>query len=152
MRSIRVERTLEGPIERIFDVLADHANYDRFGGIRRSALIRPGEVDPNGVGALRRVTVGPFTFEEEITAFEPPTRLDYLIVKLNVPFEHRGGSIRLAAAGEGRVDAVWTSEFAIPTPVIGGAAERAFALVFGRGFGATLEKAAGLAAAEPSRA
>ena len=33
----------------------------------------------------------PFGFEEEITAYERPTRLDYLIVDLNVPFHQEGG-------------------------------------------------------------
>jgi uncharacterized protein YndB with AHSA1/START domain len=147
MSSIRVERTLDAPIDGVFEVLADHANYDRFGGIRRAELLRPGTEDRNGVGALRRVTIGPLTFDEEITAYEPPHRLDYLIVKLNLPYEHKGGSVRLEPDGDGRTHAVWTSEYEIPAPLVGGLAERAFALFFGRGFGATLEKAGEVAAA-----
>ena len=63
--------------------------------INGSELLREGEPPPNGVGALRRVKVRPLSFEEEITAYERPTRLDYLIVKLNVPLEHDGGAITL---------------------------------------------------------
>jgi len=145
MRTIRVERTVDAPIEAVFEVLADHANYDRFGGIRRAELIRPGAKDRNGVGALRRITIGPLSFEEEITAYEPPTRLDYLIVKLNAPYDHKGGSVRLESSDGAATHAVWTSEYEIPVPLVGGLAERAFALFFSRGFGATLERTGELA-------
>lgn len=140
MRSIRVERTLDAPIEGMFDVLADHANYDRFRGIRRAELVRSGEKDANGVGALRRVWIGPLVFDEEITAFERPNRLDYLIVKLNVPFTHEGGSIRLEPADGGGTHVVWTSSFEIPIPVIGGISTRLFARSLSRGFAGTLEQ------------
>ena len=138
MRSLHVTRTIPGPPEPIFDLLADHANYDRFRPIHGSELVREGTPAPNGVGALRRIKVRPLTFEEEITAYERPTRLDYLIVKLNVPFHHDGGSITLAPEGEAtRVD--WRSSFSVPTPVIGGVEELVWQPVLARGFRRVLE-------------
>jgi uncharacterized protein YndB with AHSA1/START domain len=138
MRSIHVTRTIPGPPEPIFDRLADHANYDRFRGINGSELLREGDPPPNGVGALRRIKVRPLVFEEEITAYERPTRLDYLIVKLNVPFEHHGGSIRLTSEGEAtHVD--WRSTYTIPTPVIGGLEEVVSLRLLSRGFRRVLE-------------
>ena len=138
MRSIHVTRTIPAPAEAVFDLLADHANYDRFPGINGSELLREGDPAPNGLGALRRIKVTPLVFEEEITAFDRPKRLDYLIVKLNIPFEHQGGSIRLAAEGEATaVD--WRSTFTVPTPLIGGLEERVWVPVLNRGFRRVLE-------------
>jgi uncharacterized protein YndB with AHSA1/START domain len=138
MRSIHVTRTIPGPPEPIFDLLADHANYDRFRPINGSELLREGKPPPNGVGALRRVKVRPLTFEEEITAYESPTRLDYLIVKLNAPLDHQGGSITLAPDGNAtRVD--WCSTFSVPTPVLGGLQELVWQPVLSRGFRRVLE-------------
>jgi uncharacterized protein YndB with AHSA1/START domain len=138
MRSLHVTRTISGPPEPIFDLLADHANYDRFRPIHGSELVREGRPAPNGVGALRRIKVRPLTFEEEITAYQRPTRLDYLIVKLNVPFHHDGGSITLAPEGEAtRID--WRSSFSVPTPVIGGVEELVWQPVLARGFRRVLE-------------
>src|SRR5262249_18478693 len=88
MSSVKVTHRIPAPAEDVFDLLADHANYDRFRAINGSKLLREGKPAPNGVGALREIKVRPLTFEEEITAYERPTRLDYLIVKLNVPFKH----------------------------------------------------------------
>ena len=133
MRSVHVTRTIPAPPDEVFDRLADHANYDRFRAIHGSELIREGDPAPNGLGALRRIKVRPLVFEEEITAYEPPTRLDYLIVKLNVPFKHDGGSITLTPEGHAtRVD--WRSSFSVPIPVVGGAQELVWQPVLARGF------------------
>ena len=133
MRSVHVTRTIPAPPDEVFDRLADHANYDRFRPIHGSELIREGDPAPNGLGALRRIKVRPLVFEEEITAYERPTRLDYLIVKLNVPFKHDGGSITLTPEGHAtRVD--WRSSFSVPIPVVGGAQELVWQPFLVRGF------------------
>jgi len=138
MRTIHVTRTIPAPPEPIFDLLADHANYDQFRAVSASELVREGEPPPNGVGALRRVRVQILRFEEEITAYERPTRLEYLIVKLNVPFEHQGGSITLTPDGDAtRVD--WRSSFRVPTPVVGGPQEIVWQPLLERGFRRVLE-------------
>ena len=138
MRSVHVTRTIPAPAEEVFDRLADHANYDRFRPIHGSKLLKEGDPAPNGVGALREIKVRPLVFEEEITAYERPTRLDYLIVKLNVPFKHDGGSITLTPDGHStRVD--WRSSFSVPVPVVGGAQELVWQPVLARGFRRVLE-------------
>jgi ribosome-associated toxin RatA of RatAB toxin-antitoxin module len=138
MRTVHITRSIPAPPEQVFDLLADHANYDRFRPISESELLREGDPKPNGVGALRRIKVRPLTFEEEVTAYERPSRLDYLIVKLNVPFEHHGGSIRLAREGDATaVD--WRSSFTIPTPVVGRLTELVWQPVLARGFRRVLE-------------
>lgn len=144
-RSIRVTRRLDAPPERVFELLADHGHYDRFPGISRSELIQPGDPAPNGVGALRRIWVGPLRFEEEITAFEPPVRLDYLILGIRgVPFRHGGGSIRLSS-DDGGTDAIWTSSFEIPVPLFGSALDWVFSRQIERGFGRVLDRSGQLA-------
>jgi uncharacterized protein YndB with AHSA1/START domain len=138
MRSIHVTRTIPAAPEAVFDRLADHANYERFRPIHASRLLREGEPAPNGVGAVREIKVRPLTFEEEITAYERPTRLEYLIVKLNVPFEHHGGTIRLSPNSDGtHVD--WRSSYTVPTPLVGGIQELVWQPVLARGFRRVLE-------------
>jgi uncharacterized protein YndB with AHSA1/START domain len=138
MRTVHVARTIPAPPESVFDLLADHANYDRFRPIHASALLRGGEPAPNGVGALREIKVRPLRFEEEITAYERPSRLDYRIVKLNVPFEHHGGSILLSRDGDAtHVD--WRSTYTVPTPLIGVPEELIWQPLLARGFRRVLE-------------
>jgi uncharacterized protein YndB with AHSA1/START domain len=133
MRTVRVQRGIEAQPEAVFDLITDHAHYDRFRGVNRAELLGEGEPPPNGVGATRRVVSRPFRFEEEITAFERPTRMDYLITKINAPLDHQGASIRLSE-DRGRTIVDWTSSFTVPTPLVGGIQERLWALALGRGF------------------
>jgi uncharacterized protein YndB with AHSA1/START domain len=143
-RSIRVERRLDAPPDAVFEIIADHARYDRFDGVRRSQLVEQGNPPPNGLGAVRWIWLGPLRFEEEITAFELPRRLDYLIRDVKgLPFRHEGGSIQLTPDGAG-THAVWTSSFEVPVPLVGGAIDRIFSLRLERGFGRVLEQSAEL--------
>jgi uncharacterized protein YndB with AHSA1/START domain len=138
MARIELDKTLAAPIDEVFELLSDHAGYTRFRGFSHAELVRPGESEPNGVGALRRLATSGLRFEEEITAFERPTRMDYVIRKVNVPLKHDGGSIRLEPSGEGtRVH--WTSTFTMPIPVVGGPMAAATAVAIKRGFGRLLD-------------
>lgn len=119
MPTVRVTRNIHAPVEEVFDLFTDHANYEQFRGIRASKLVREGEPEPNGVGAFRVIDVGPIRFEEEITAFERPSRMDYVIRKINIPLEHDGGTMRFESVDGGtRVE--WISTFRITTRGIGG--------------------------------
>jgi uncharacterized protein YndB with AHSA1/START domain len=143
-RSIRVERRLDAAPAAVFEIVADHARYDRFDGVRRSELLEPGDPAPNGLGAVRWIWLGPLRFEEEITGFEAPWRLEYVIRDVKaLPFRHEGGAIRLEPDGAG-THAVWTSSFEIPIPLIGGAVDRMFAGQLERGFAHVLERSAAL--------
>jgi hypothetical protein len=142
---IDLDKTLAGPIDEVFELLSDHAGYTRFRGFAAAELVREGTPDPNGVGALRALTVRPLRFEEEITAFERPTRMDYLIRKVNIPLDHDGGSITLMPAGAG-TRVLWRSVFTVPVPAVGGALGAILAALIKRGFVRLLEDIDRLAA------
>jgi len=149
MRTVRVERTLEAPIETAFDLLTDHAEYKRFRAVHGSKLLTEGRTERNGVGAVREVIIRPLRFIEEVTAFERPTLLSYLITDINVPFEHQGGTIMLEPIDSG-TRAVWTSTLRVPIPVIGGAVERlVWDPALSRGFRQVLEDVDRFAASDP---
>ena len=82
---------LHAPIERAWAFLTDYAGYARIPAIAGARVIKPGDVEPAGVGAVREVTVMGSTFEEEILAFEPPRLERQLIV---------GGRQRRSAPGD----------------------------------------------------
>lgn len=119
MRTIRVKRTLRVPAEKAFDVLVDHERYTRFEGVRTAKLVKTGTNDRNGVGAIREIEVTGAWFQEEITAFERPTKLGYKIIKSKPPIDHEGGLVELTPTADG-VDVVWTTTLHIRIPLVGG--------------------------------
>jgi Polyketide cyclase / dehydrase and lipid transport len=146
---IVVDKTLNAPIEHVFELVSDHAAYaENFKFAKSSELTCEGSPDPNGLGAVRRIATGPIRFSEEITAFERPVRMDYLITSVNAPITHQGGSIRLEPVGDA-THVVWTSEFTATTPVVGKPMEAVLRAVFARGFAGMLDEAEALYAPDP---
>jgi uncharacterized protein YndB with AHSA1/START domain len=137
--AIRLDKTLAAPIDGVFELLSDHGNYDRFLGVTASRLTREGDSERNGVGAVRAITLGPIRFEEEITAFERPRRMDYLIRRVNLPIVHDGGTITLESDSAG-TRVLWISTFGVPLPWIGGPLGLAFAGTLRLGFVSLLEQ------------
>lgn len=132
--TIVVKHTIPAPIGDVFDVLSDHAGYIAFDGIKGARLLQEGKDSRNGLGAVRHIDLGGVWFEEEITAFDPPNRMDYKILRSRPPIEHELGSLRLVATTQGTA-VTWTSTFRIRIPLIGrwltGPAARAGAKAFG---------------------
>ena len=151
MRTIHIKRQLNAPIERVFELLSDHAGYTRFPGVRAAQLTRMGREERNGVGAVREITLGGAWFEEEITAFARPHRLGYRILRSRPPIEHPGGLITLSANAQGCM-AEWTSTFRITVPLIGGLLTRIAAKQMSRGFAAVLKQAEQIAQGEAEAA
>ena len=144
MTEIRLELDLDAPVEGVFEAMADHARYDRFRPIGSSELLKEGTTDRNGVGAVRRLKAWPLRFDEEVTAYESPSRLDYLIIDINGPVEHEGGSIRFEPTASG-THVLWTSTFRVTIPLLGGLLGVAFAFLLKCSFTQMLEDSARLA-------
>ena len=137
MARIHLEKTLAAPIDFVFDKLADHGNYKTFRGVKSSEVLEPGETEPNGKGALRRISNGMTTFSERITEFDRPNRLDYLIEDVNAPMVHHGGTITLTPAGQG-TRVVWISTFDLTTRFAAKPLGALAAATFKQGFASVL--------------
>lgn len=146
MPMIEISRELDAPAEAIFAILADHARFDRFPGVRESELTRQGETEPNGVGAQRRLKVGNSELWEDIVGFEPGRLIEYRIVRIRPPIvRHILGRQRIEALEGGRCRVHWTSEFEPAIPLIGRWLIRPVKQQFEKGFQRMLSRAEALA-------
>lgn len=119
MFNIRVERHVNKPIEEVFAAIADHGSYGQYPGVKSAQLLIGGDKEPNGLGALRKVEVGPFTLWERIVAFESPYLMRYQIEKAKpIAFDHEIGEVRLLEDGGGTI-VVWSSVGHLRVPIIG---------------------------------
>lgn len=118
MASFTLTREIAAPPETVFEVLTDHRRYAELTQLRRAELEREGVPAPNGVGAIRKLTVVGPPMREEVIAFEAPSRFSYTVLS-GLPVRDHVGTVELAADGEGTrmVYAVRTQ----PTlPLVGG--------------------------------
>jgi uncharacterized protein YndB with AHSA1/START domain len=111
MVEIHVERTIDAPVERVFDWLAEPANLAAAPLALKAGYAKdsPG----TGAGALRQVTGVGTWFREKITAYDRPRSYSYLIVRSFPPFNHEGGTLTFTPSGDGtHVD--WLSNYTHP--------------------------------------
>lgn len=110
MFSIHVERTINKPIQDVFAIISDHANYSQFKAIEQSNLIKEGTHEKNGLGAVREIISGGANLHEEIVAYEPPYKLGYKVIKSKpLPYDHQLGEITLEEK-DGKTHVTWRSQ------------------------------------------
>ncbi len=129
MFTARIRHYFNAPIEKVFECVSDHEGYSRFTGVAKSRLLRPGDKDRNGLGAVREVVGFPVRFLEEITVFEPPTRMEYRVMECHLSLlgntvlvrlhlDHHLGRMNLVPQ-RGGTEVEWISRGETWAPLIG---------------------------------
>ncbi len=145
MFEVHVERLMNKGIEDAFDLLANHEGYTQFKGVTEVKLLEEGESERNGVGALRHVNLGALKFDERITCFQRPYRMDYKIERSSpLPFKHELGSISLKEV-DGGTQVIWISKGTIAIPLFGKLfLDKFFERKGNQGFGSLLKQIANI--------
>jgi uncharacterized protein YndB with AHSA1/START domain len=100
MASFKYVRQVAAPPEIVFDVLTDHRRYPEITSLRKAELEREGEPAPNGLGAIRVLTVAGPPMREEVIAYEPPFRFAYKILS-GLPVRDHVGTVEMQPSGGG---------------------------------------------------
>ncbi|HEV2727265.1 MAG TPA: SRPBCC family protein [Solirubrobacterales bacterium] len=100
MASFRYVRQVAAPPETVFDVLTDHRRYTEITSLRKAELEREGEPAPNGLGAIRVLTVAGPPMREEVIAYERPYRFSYKILS-GLPVRDHVGTVEMQPASGG---------------------------------------------------
>ncbi len=106
MQDIEIRAEIPATPDRVFALLEDHAGYARWSGVKESVLRHPGDPPPNGLGAIRVMRSAGLAIQEEITAYQPPSRLAYALTA-GLPVREYTGEIALGARGAG-TELRWT--------------------------------------------
>jgi uncharacterized protein YndB with AHSA1/START domain len=117
MASFKYVRQVAAPPEIVFDVLTDHRRYPEITPLRKAELEREGEPAPNGLGAIRVLTVAGPPMREEVIAYEPPFRFAYKILS-GLPVRDHVGTVELQPA-DGGTEVVYAVK-TTPTVPLGG--------------------------------
>src|SRR3954447_15408920 len=96
------QTTVAVPIDSVWDKLSNHVGMSSWGPGITVTMDKAGTPDPNGVGAVRRISApgpGPDIVEEVVT-FEAPNVFGYKALS-GTPFPGYAGEVRLTPAGSG---------------------------------------------------
>jgi hypothetical protein len=116
-QKLEVVQDYDRPVAEVFARLADHNQLGKVLGVpvRR---IHDGAEQPNGVGSVRRIGMGPLAIEETVTALQPNRSIDYRISKGGGPIRNHRGQLQFSGSERGSRVA-WTIQFDSPLPLVG---------------------------------
>ncbi|MGO9892412.1 MAG: SRPBCC family protein [Solirubrobacteraceae bacterium] len=97
MATFTLRASIAAPVDLVFGVLTDHEGQSDMTALRSSSLEREGDPPPNGVGAIRRLTLLGPPIREQVTVFEPPHRFAYRMLS-GVPIRSHTATVDLSPA------------------------------------------------------
>lgn len=116
--TIEIDQTFNVPRSRIFALFADHGRFGKLLGAPVKRIRDSDQADPNGLGSIRRIGIGPIGLEETIVAFEPDSLIEYTITSMS-PIRNHLGRIRFDEVGEGKTRLNYTITFDDVVPLTG---------------------------------
>jgi len=116
--TIEIDETFDVPRNRVFALFADHKRFGKLLGAPVKRIRDSDQADPNGLGSVRKIGIGPVGLEETVIAFEPDTLIEYTITSLS-PIRNHIGRIRFQEAGTGRTRVNYTITFEDIVPFTG---------------------------------
>lgn len=118
MHTIEINETFDVPLSRVFALFAEHERFGKLIGAPVKRIKDSDQADPNGVGSVRRIGIGPLSLEETVTSFEPDALIEYTITSMS-PLRNHLGRIRFEDDGEGRTLLNYTITFEDVIPFTG---------------------------------
>ena len=117
---IRMQQTFNAPVDTIFDILSDHAQFGDIISANIKRVVDSRTENINGLGSVRRITLVPTqSFEETITDFEPNALIEYKITK-GSPLKNHKGTLRFTEEnGKTHLDYQIQFEPRLPIPLFG---------------------------------
>jgi hypothetical protein len=114
-RTISISLDFEQPVAALFSHLSHHENLASVFGMPIKRIQESSDPsEPNGVGSVRLLRLGPLGIQETITAFEKNRLIEYKVTKGGF-MKHHLGTMRFSEnAGRAHLDYTVEIESAIP--------------------------------------
>lgn len=132
MAEITLVQDFAVPAERVYAALADQ---DRMGDWMRAQISVPTRGKDGLVGTVRRIHLGPTSFDERIVACEPPRFIAYQIVTPLPLLQSHRGEMRIEPHGQGHARLTWSILLDMRPAFVGTLVRGALALMLKRGLG-----------------
>ncbi|WP_166258478.1 SRPBCC family protein [Marinobacter salicampi] len=116
--TIDIDETYSVSRPRAFALFADHRRFGKLLGAPVKRVKDSQQADPNGLGSVRKIGLGPIGLEETIIRFEPDELIEYSITSIS-PLRNHLGRIRFTDAPGGRTTINYSIRFDDIVPFTG---------------------------------
>lgn len=115
--SLEIEESFDLPREQVFALFADHQRLGQVLGAPMKRIRDSDQADPNGVGSVRKVGIGPLGLKETVTRFEQDSLIEYTVTSVS-PIRNHLGRIRFDE-NNGRTQVYYSIRFDEVVPLTG---------------------------------
>ena len=132
MQIVQLSQDSSRSVAELYAALSDH---DRLGGVLGVPVkrIKAGKSEPNGVGSVRRIGIGPLAIEETVVGAVTDKSIDYKITKGGWPLKNHHGRLVFKALPGGGSQVQWRIEFDGAVPGAAVLVKQLLGLAIGRG-------------------
>lgn len=130
--TIEIDETFDLPRHTVFALFADHGRFGRLLGAPVKRIRDSDQADPNGIGSVRWIGLGPIGVEETVTSFEPDSLIEYAITSFS-PVKNHFGRIRFNSPSENQTRVQYTIHFEDSIPLTGALVKSALNQALRRG-------------------
>ncbi|MDY6815595.1 MAG: SRPBCC family protein [Pseudomonadota bacterium] len=116
--TIEIDETFDLPRRRVFALFADHHRFGKLLGAPVKRIKDSDQADPNGIGSVRKIGIGPIGLEETVLNFEPETLIEYTVTSRS-PIRNHLGRIRFEDTPGGQTRVHYTISFEDIVPFTG---------------------------------
>lgn len=128
----RVTGVARAPAATVWSLVATTSRWPEWSGIPHASVERQGDPPPDGVGAVRRLGMGPLGSREEIVAWDPPHHMAYTILS-GFPVRGYRAEVQLAPGpGVGETTVTWSGRYDARWPLTGPLVDGALRALMGR--------------------
>lgn len=118
MYTIEIDETFDVPRGKVFALFADHNRFGKLLGAPAKRIKDSDQADPNGLGSVRKIGIGPIGLEETVVGFEPDSLIEYTITSTS-PLKNHMGRIRFEDTADGKTRVNYTITFDDIVPFTG---------------------------------
>lgn len=122
MTEFHIQKKFDAPRDKVFAACTDHAGMSEWVEGANVTVETPGEPAPNGLGAVRKIALGPLAIRERITGWDDRSRMEYVVIS-GAPLHDHLGVLRFEDDPSGGTRLDYTVRFRVPWYFGGGVVE-----------------------------
>lgn len=130
--TIKIDETFSLPCHQVFALFADHEQFGKLLGAPARRIRDSDQADPNGIGSVRKIGIGPIGVEETITGFEPESLIEYVVSSFS-PLKNHVARIRFDSVSANQTRVQYTVYFEDAIPLTGALVKSALNQALRRG-------------------
>ena len=116
---VSISQVFDLSVDDVFEFFGDHEKFGSLLPVPVTRIVNSPDENPNGVGSVRKVGIGPLGVEETILTWNQSSQIQYTISKGAGPIKNYLATISFSAISANQCQLDYDIEFDFAIPLVG---------------------------------